>query len=194
MTTNPPALRESAVFRSMEQCLHFSFLMAILPATSKSSMQSMIERLMEEAGIVSVRERSSINFGGLTALEIRGQCAMVRGAVVHHLTQPEAAVIHARYAHQVEKAKGVRAVRDYVAPLLATQHESATLAMAWGIFCTPKQRDGISTRRIADEFKLSQSTVTRDQQAIRRAARSLESRGIERLRPMFERCLLVDAD
>lgn len=179
------------IFRSVEQALHVSFLMEILPATQKSQMQSMIDRMLEEMGIVQEREKGSINFGGLTALEIRGQCAMVRGAVLHHLPKPEVDAVHARFAHQICKAGGVRGVRDYCQPSLSSQGDMATLSMAWGVFGTQRQRDDLSVRKIATEFGLSASTVGRDMQIIRNTGRMLLNRGVERLSSMFERQNLV---
>jgi hypothetical protein len=182
---------EAPIFSSVQQALHFSFLMETLPVTQKSSMQTMIDRMLEEMGIVQEREIVTINFGGLSAIEIRGQCAMVRGVVIHHLPQPEADAIHARYASQTLKASGVRGVRDYSQPLLSTSGDLPTLAMAWSLFATVKQRDGLSTQKIADEFGLGKSTVAKDVLSIRRTARMLENRAIERLTPLFERSGLM---
>ena len=193
---------DSPIFQSVPQCLHVSFLMQTLPATSKSIMQSMLERAMEEAGVMVQRERGNINFGGLSPLEIRGQCAMVRGAVEHHLPKPEADVVLARYVPaptldrvgrpelmpipiQVIKANAIRAVRDYCQPMLTTQGDIPTLAMAWSLFGSKAHKDDFSTRKIAADCKLSQSTVTRDVSTIKRLARVLETRAVERLTPIF---------
>ncbi|WP_369952183.1 DeoR family transcriptional regulator [Ralstonia syzygii] len=179
------------IFRSVEQALHVSFLMETLPVTQKSQMQVMIDRMMEDMGIVQEREKGTINFGGLTALEIRGQCAMVRGAVIHRLPKPEADAVHARFGYQVCKAGGVRGVRDYSQPSLSTQGDMATLTMAWGVFGTQRQRDDLSVRKIAAEYGLSPATVGRDMQIIRNTGRLLLNRGVERLAPMFEAQNLV---
>lgn len=182
---------EKPIFRSVEQALHVSFLMETLPATQKSQMQVMIDWMLEDRGIVQEREQGTINFGGLTALEIRGQCALVRGAVVHHLPKPEADAVHARFGHQVCKAGGVRGMRDYCAPMLSTQGDMATLTMAWGVFGTQRQRDDLSVRKIAAEYGLSKSTVANDMGIIRRMGRMLLDRAVERLSSIFERSGLV---
>lgn len=199
---------QAPIFQSVPQCLHVAFLMQTLPATSKSIMQSMIERAMEEAGVMIVRERGNVNFAGLTALEIRGQCAMVRGAVEHHLPKPEADVVQARYVPaptldrvgrpemmpiplQVTKANAIRAVRDYCQPMLSTQGDIPTLAMAWSLFGSKAHKDDFSTRKIASGCQLSQSTVTRDVATIKRLARLLENRAVERLTPIFMKSGLV---
>ena len=182
---------EQPIFQSVEQALHVAHLMEILPATQKSQMQAMIERMTENKGIVQEREKGTVNFGGLSPLEIRGQCAMVRASVVHHLPKPEADAVHARFGHQACKAQGVKGVRDCCLPMMSTQDDIATLTMAWGVFGTRSQRDDLSVRRIATEYGLSASTVGRDMQVIRNTGRLLANRGIERLSAMFERQNLV---
>ena len=185
---------ETGIFNSVQQALHFSFLMGILPATQKSVMQALIDRLMEDMGIIQQQEQGTINFGGLSALEIRGQCAMIRGAVVHHLPEPELHAVHARYAHQLDKSAGVRGIRDYAAPMLATQSDTPTLAIAWSIFGTKKQREGLSTHHIAKEAGLSQSTVLRDLSAMKNVVRTLENRAVERLAAVFQKDNLIISD
>jgi len=174
------------IFKSVEQALHVSFLMEILPATQKNAMQSMIERMMEEMGIVQEREQGTINFGGLSSLEIRGQCAMVRGAVLHHLPQPEIDAVHARYGYHHLKGNGIKGVRDYSLPMMATQDDWATLAMAVSVFGTARQREEYSTRMIAKSWGLSQSTVVRDIKIIRNTAKVLHERACDRLNSFFE--------
>ncbi len=185
-------MTDAPIFRSVEQALHFSFLMEILPVTQRSQMQAMIDRMMEDRGIIQEREKSTIDFGGLNGLEIRGQCAMVRNAVVHNLPPPEVAAIHARYGHQTCKSAGVRGIRDYCLPMLSIQDDMATLTMAWGVFGTQQQRDDLSVRRIAAEFSLGKSTVATDMTRIRAAARALNDRAVDRLRPIFEQGGLAD--
>ena len=71
--------RNAPVFRSTQQALHVAFLMGILPVTQKSNTQMLLERLMEEAGVAKVVQRDgTLNFAGLSPMEVRGQCAMVR--------------------------------------------------------------------------------------------------------------------
>jgi len=183
-----------AIFRTVSQALHVSFLMDILPVAQKSAMQSLIDRMLEEMGVLQVHERGTINFGGMSALEIRGQCAMIRGVVAHHLPKPEADSVYARYAHQACKAAGVRGVRDYVRPMLCTQSDMPTLAIAWSIYGTERQRADLSTRKIAAEFGLSPATVGRDANILRSTGKLLLDRAFERLTPLFESQAVIDSD
>lgn len=174
------------VFQSVEQALHFSFLMDVLPATTKSTMQVMIQRRAEEMGLAPKGERGSINFSGLTALEVRGQCAMVRGAVAHHLPAPEQAAVHARYGHQVAKAEGVRGMRDYCLPRLRVRGDGPTLAVCWKVYGSLLQRESLSLRRMEEEFGTPKTTISRDVAEVARAGRALEGMAVDRLRPLFE--------
>ncbi|MCW5319647.1 hypothetical protein D5039_00155 [Verminephrobacter aporrectodeae subsp. tuberculatae] len=182
-----------SIFRSTGQCLHVAFLMEILPATTRGFMQAMLEAHMKALGVreEDVQERT-IDFSGMSALEIRGQCAMVRGMVEHHLVLPEACAVKAHYGHTVTKAAGVRGLAAYVAPLLSTTHRDAVLALAWGVYGTEKQREGLSSREIADYYGLAKSTAQRDQQTIKRMGRDMLSRGIGQLNARFQASGLVE--
>jgi len=182
------SVADQAVFQSVEAALFFAFLMEGQPVLQKSISQIVFEHLSRMAGRVDADDTPrTINFSGLTRLEIRGQCAMVRAAVEYRLPAPEAAAVHAYYgrAGQQCKADGIQAVRDYCLPLLSIKGEDPTLAMAWGVFGEKRQREFLSQRKIAREFGLSQSTVCRDMKHIRYTGDVLCNRAVERLRPMF---------
>lgn len=188
-------MTESFIFRSTSQCLHVSFLMEILPATQRSFMQAMLEAHMKSCGVwedPKATDDRAINFGGMKPLEIRGQCAMVRSMVEHHLTQPECFAVKAHYGHTTTKAAGVRCLADYVSPLLTTTSNDAVLALAWGVFGNEKQREGLSVRAISSEFGLSKDTAVRDQKRLARMGRELLARAIGRLDERFRSTGLVE--
>lgn len=182
-----------AVFTSVRQALHVSFLMEVMPATAKSQMSYILERLMEEAGITKELEpcERTIDFRGLSALEVRGQCAMVVGAVNTHLGLHEQAAIWTRFGVRRRQAQGVRALGDFVGPALSTQHDTACLAMVWNLFAREGRRDEFSLNKIAAEFSLPRATLQRDQQKIVQYHKTLEARALGRLEPYFQRTKLV---
>jgi|JI8StandDraft_1071087.scaffolds.fasta_scaffold424614_1 hypothetical protein len=186
-------MEADGVFTSVRQALHVSFLMEIMPATGRSQLQGILERLMEEAGIVRELEKHerTIDFRGLSSLEVRAQCAMVVGSVNAHLVPPEQAAIWTRFGLRRRQAQGVRALMDYVSPTLSTQHDTACLAMAWGLFAREGRRDDFSLNKIAAEFNLARTTLQRDQQKIGAYQRTLEERAVRNLTPYFERTGLV---
>jgi len=185
---------EAPIFRSVGQALHVAYLMEVLPATQRGIMQAMIEARMKASGVwdePKSHERT-LNFGGLSALEIRGQCAMVRGAVDHHLAQPEIWAVRAQYGHQTTKAGGVRELARYVAPMLACGNGEAVLALAWGIYGNNEQRDGLSVRKVAESYGLSTSSAGRDRQILMRSGTDLLARAVGRLEEIFQSGGLVD--
>lgn len=183
------------VFRSVSQALHVSFLMASLPVAQKGNTQVALERLMEEAGVrTEVIRDGTLNFSGLTSMEVRGQCAMVRGAVQHHCTAMERFAIWARFAHDASKAEGVSRLRDYCAGQFTVESPQAQMLMVWAVHATGRVRNMVSQRAIAAEHQLSQSTVQRNMQGVAKIAGTLRRAGMLRLQPMFERDDLVDAE
>lgn len=182
---------DSPIFTSVEQALHVAFLIGILPASQKSQMQCIMERMMEDAGLTQEREHGTVNFGGLSALEVRAQCAMIRGAVLHRLPAHEAHAVHARYAHAALKAEGVRGVRDYCRQRVTTHGDMPSLAIAWNVYASLKQREGLSVRKIAAEYKLAPSTVGRDVQKVRETGQMLLNQAVDRLGAPFLQSNLV---
>lgn len=174
------------IFRSVEQALHVSFLMGILPVREKSQMQRMIENAMRECGVWNdSHEEGTVNFAGLSPLEVRAQCAMIVACVHDHLPDHEQAVVWARYSYQAEKAAGVRGVLDYVGPLLSVGHADARLAMGWSVFGTDRQRADFTASAIAREWGLQQKAVVRDVSAIKQTARRLFDSAVDRLGALF---------
>ena len=182
------------VFKSTRQALHVSYLMETLPVTQKSQMQAIIEQLMRERGLVEQfdpRERT-INFSGLTPMEVRGQCAMVVNATKTHLTPFQLAAVQCRYAHGRRQGDGVRVLAHYVAPQLSTSNRLAVMALIWGLFAGKKHKHDFTLRAIASEFGLSHATLGRDQRQIAKTQRALEAEAVNALDAYFTFTELVD--
>jgi hypothetical protein len=188
-------MTQDAVFRSVSQALHVSFLMASLPVTQKGNTQAALERLMEQAGVrTEVVRDGTLNFRGLSSMEVRGQCAMVRGAVLHHCTEMERHAIHAWFAHDPSKADGVHALRDYCAGHLTIESPSACTLIVWAVHAQGRARDMCTERAIAAEHQLSQMTVHRNIVIVQKAAGRLRRAGMDRLSVMFERDGLIASE
>lgn len=183
---------DEPIFRSVQQALHFSFLMETLPVSQKSQMQGIYQQGKQRTWQEDKREVSTIRFGGLSELEVRGQCAMVRGAVIDHLQISERHAVHARYALQSTQSGGVRAMRDEAMPMLSCQDEWPTLAMSWLIFGSVSQTEGITTRSIADKFELSQTSVMRDIGRIKQVHHALELMAFNKLSELFRKDGLIE--
>lgn len=183
------------VFSSAGQALHVSYLMEILPVTQAVSTQILIEWLQRQAGVPPQQQECTrtLNFGGLSPLEVRGQCAIVRASVEHHLPGPERDVVLARYGHQTTKARGVAGVARYVQQLTAVQHDLAVRAVAWGVFHpAARAQDRMSLRDIADETGVSFGQLQRAGQVIRAQRDALLKMAEGRMLALFERTGLVE--
>lgn len=191
------------VFRSVGQALHVAFLMEVLPVTQRVSTQVLIDGLRKRCGVWDEDRPSerSVDFSGLSPLEVRGQCSYVRAAVFHHLTAPECDAIKARFGHY-DKKTGVRTKLDgaegiarYAFPLSKLQDPEACLAVTWSLFQPAKRaHDRWSLRAIEAETGVSKSALSRAQIAIRQTAQALERRADVRLAELFERTGLVAAE
>lgn len=188
----------TAVFQTVGQALHVSFLMEILPVTQRVPTQVLIDGLKKRCGVWDETPPAArtVNFGGMTPLEVRGQCAMVRAAVVDHLPGPERDAVHARFGHQRTKADGVRRLSEYTKPLARIDHDMAMLAIVWSMF-QPARRaaDRWSLRAIERETGVPKSTLAEAQARVRSLAQGLERRADERLADLFTRTgLVAEAD
>jgi hypothetical protein len=176
------------IFRSVGQALHVSFLMAILPPTQRVSTQVLIQGLREQLGKEEARAASTINLGGMSPLEFRGQCAMVISSARTNLPAPEYAAVLARFGHQRTKAEGVAALADYVQPLTRIDHALAVRAVVWNQYYRGGQRadDRWSIKAISEQTGVPKSALRRCVDVVRTTGTALEKRADERLAPIFE--------
>lgn len=70
-----------AMFRSTSQALHFSYMIQAYEVSVENIMSKAIRAIMKELGIWNEGDPSTVDFSGLSPLEIRGQCAMIRAIV-----------------------------------------------------------------------------------------------------------------
>jgi len=179
---------DSPVFRSVHQALHLAYLMAVLPPTQKSPTATVINELMDQAGIRREVERDgTVNFAGLSPLEVRGQCAMVIGAVRHQLQPAERYAIEAWYAHDQSKHAAVQWLRDWCAPHWTIEAPAARTLITWHVNLPEDahNRLGCSERLIGGEHGLPKSTVHDQIVKIRKAVTTLRRHGIDQLEWMF---------
>ncbi len=180
---------DDPIFTSVGQALHVSYLMAILPPTQRVSTQVLIDSIREQIGRAQARAASTINLGGMSPLEFRGQCAMVTAAARDHLAPPEYAAVRARFGHRQTKAQGVRDLADYLAPALQTDNTMAALALTWANYHNGSQRaaDRWSLRAIERETGVSMHTLRTCARLIRERGETLECRAEQRLGALFSR-------
>jgi hypothetical protein len=179
---------DQPIFQDTRQALHVSYLIHSLPSTQKSPTQAVIERLVKESrvwdydGEAPVKASRTVNFGGLTPMEVRAQCAQVVSMVGNMGNPAESAAIKAVYGYQVIKAEGVRYLSAYFEPLMSSiegrtiSGEPVALYLAWHCMATKTQREGITLPWLADKSGVSLGTL-----------KTYKSEFVTRQRAMFER-------
>lgn len=194
-----------AVFRSVHQALHIAFLMEALPPMQKGSTQLFIEDLLRQNFMLEEVPEADRTFRtrGLSPIEIRGQCAMVRATVQDHLTNPERHAVWARFGQQVTrtKAQGVDGLAEYLTPLSGTR-ANVVKVLCWAIY-TPRStmRDREtgrtkewSLRDIEKQYGVPRSTLGEAQKRVRHHAEALEKIALARLHDLYSRKGLVPSE
>lgn len=82
---------------SVPRALHFAYLIQAYEAAPESIMAKVLRTCVEECDVWEPRKARTVDFSGLSPLEIRAECAGIRAAVVRVLPRLECAVIQARY-------------------------------------------------------------------------------------------------
>lgn len=191
------------IFRSTSQALHFAYLIEAYDVSIESVMSKTLRRTMMELGIWNTGEPSSVNFGGLSALEVRAQCAMIRSAVRSRLPGPESWAVEARYGiNEIVTENGQRRVvfkryrydailrlADWLRPSFpATNPMAVDILVARAV---DKRVCDVTYRDMAERMGASKDTWARALNRIRERLRELENMAIDRLEPDFVRECLV---
>jgi len=191
-----------AVFRTTGQALHVSFLMEMLPSTQKGATQLVIESLKRANFVIDGDGQHTINSYGLSPMELRGQCAMVRGSVDHHLTEPERAAVWARFGYGGRKDCGVDYLAEYLAAVLPSVSNTSALRLLMAS-CFARMPNGRpkrhgpqhwGLRRIGREYGFPTATLHDARVALREHTVALERKAETRLQALFERTGLVEVD
>lgn len=193
-----------AIFQSAGQALHVSFLIMSVEARQKNVLRMALIQIIESVELPSARLKDwlsqlrgistgSVNFAGLDSYEVRAQCAMVAQVVHDHLPGPERDVVWARYGHQVDRAKGVKGLSEYIKPQLPIGDMIAIQALLYGHFAPHMRDKGLSYADINKSQGIHIKTLKRASTAIAGTAKVLEDMAIARLTPMFERDGLIAA-
>jgi hypothetical protein len=199
-----------AIFRSTQQAIAFSYMVSTLPARDGGALGKLLDRMQLEAtGKLEEREVSSISFAGLSDMEVRGQCAMVRAAVENLLPSPESWAIRARFGvafidrasdrtiksatYGPDRTRAMRNLAKYLAPSLDTISSDAILML---IARTCGECDELrpTFRQIEAEVGTPKSTAERAEKKVKHRVRNLVNLGVDRLTPLFERDGLVGDD
>ena len=187
----------TAIFRSTSQALHFAYLIEAYEVSVESIMTKALRMMMMENGVWNTGEPSSVNFGGLNALEVRAQCAMIRAAVRDRLPEIEKWAVQARYGineiliedgrrrpvFSRERYDSMLKLSDWLAPTLSQFNPLAVdLLVARAV---DKRVADVTFRQMAEQFGMSKDTWHRALHGVRKRLEGLENLAIDRLEPAF---------
>ena len=190
-----------AIFRSTQHALHLAYLIMADPVKEKNGLRIALIRIIESIGTLNKRqasfleylygEKGSVNFDGLDALEIRGQCAMITAAVKDQLQQAERYAVWVRYARGTERKEGVIWVSKKLRPAVNVNLNAVRYLVAEQSL--PKEeRDPQKTfRYISDQTDVPIRTLERAAMTIRKQLAAYQNSAYDKLTPMFERDGLV---
>lgn len=191
-----------SIFRSTQQALHVSYLVMSEPVREKNGLRLTLIRIIESIGTLNRRQAAfldylygskggSVNFDGLDALEVRGQCAMVTAAVIHQLSLAERHAIWIRYAKGKERKEGVIQMSKKLRAVVNVNLNAVRYLVAEQSL--PKEeRDPEKTfKYISDQTEVPIRTLERAAMVIRKQLAAHQASAYDKLTPMFERDGLV---
>lgn len=192
------------IFKSTSQAIHFSYLIEAYEIGSESTTGKMMRKHLEEMGLATgEREESTIDFGGLSALEIRGQAAMIRSSVSTNLKGAEGWAIKAKfgttktiersgspksYVFAVERIDAMRKLANYLTPMFMQQSVSEQ-SILWLVARACGEVEAVRpTFRDIEELGFgSKSQLCRVYPQLKKMITGLETRAIDQLTPLFKR-------
>lgn len=185
-----------AVFMTTGQAVHVSYLMLSLPAMEENQFCKALIAAMEAALELSKSNEKwldrlrgqpsdTVNFGGLSMIEVRGQCSMITGAVASRLPRYEKCVMLAKYGIGAQKQEGVNGLVDFSRRACGINTFAPVYKLIAGRFLPKDEREGLSYRDIGKEHNLSKDKVFRAAKWMQQHLTSLEILAIERLELTF---------
>lgn len=197
-------MNDAAIFRSTQQALHVSYLIASEPAREKAAFRLTLIKIIESIGALT-REQAkthdyligtktgTVNFDGLNPLEIRAQAAMVIACVNDQLGAPERSAIVVHYGRGREKGAAVESVSRLLAPKLNIENRLAVMYLIGEQSLAKNERDPqVTFKFISEKTGVPIRTLERAAHTIRRQLRTLENTAYDTLTPVFERDGLVE--
>jgi hypothetical protein len=185
-----------AIFQTTGQALHVAYLMLSLPATQKNAMRTALIQAMEFSPRLSHGQAewldqlrgtpsSTVNFGGLSMLEVRGQCSLITSAVKTRLPTAERGAILARFGVGKEKEDGVKLLMRYARRACGIDAYGPVYTIAARHYVSKVRREGLSLRAIADAYGLSKHAVDAAARWMASHFASLEMMAMKRLQAVF---------
>jgi hypothetical protein len=171
------AVIDAPVFRNTRHALHVSFLVMSQPPKTISPTAVVIDMLVKQNFVwdgLEPERSSSVNFSGLSPLEVRAQCAQVVAMANHLPNRAYSDALAAIYGHQAIKSEGVRGVARYAEAMMPHLGADTVLYVAWHVFATQRQRDaGVTLAEIAKHHGVTLDATRHASSRIRTVGRTL---------------------
>lgn len=190
----------TAIFQSTTQAIHFAYVIQAYEASAESQMGKIIRRMLLEQGVIDgTRQESSVKFDGLSALEIRGQCAMIRAAIDIHLSDSEAAALKAKYGmtnirdiggqriytFSDERSAAMKVLCDVFSPAHSSLPVASVMCLIARV-CAEQKAVRPTFQQIQDSAGGSLGTLHKAYRQIRERLKHLEYAAVDKLQPVFE--------
>jgi hypothetical protein len=190
----------SAIFMSVPRALHFAYLIQAYVNAPESVMARIMRWHVEECDVWEPRKARTVDFSGLNGLEIRAECAGIRGHVVRVLPPLECAVIQARYGltafvdengvrryfFDQERTKAMRVLGNWAGtfyPELMPTEEDKPRPLDWIVarhFASNK-KTSITLRDLADMFGRNHTFYRRIANKLDEPLTRIENRALDGL-------------
>lgn len=185
------------IFADTTIALHVAFLLRSLPAIEPCSLRRALIAALESLDHMTRRQSDwldrllgtpseTVDFGGLSRIEIAGQCSMITDAVLQRLPSPEVFAMLARFAlTEPEKTAGVFGVVAHVAHASPVGNRNALIDLTWRRYLPRRFKGGYALREIEKRTGVSRSTLDRAGHWLDDELDGLELQALRRLERTF---------
>lgn len=191
----------SSLFMSIPRALHFAFLIQAYEAAPESIMAKIMRAHVEDVDIWEPRKLRTIDFSGLSPLEIRAECAGIRRAVGALLSMRECAVIHARYGltdyadvdgvrrffFDAERSDAIKALGAWFHETMYPELHAAAVDVLVARHFVSRKTTPITLRQVAEAFGKSHTFYGKVANELGKALDGYEVRALDTLEPWFKR-------
>ena len=199
----------NAIFQSVGQALHVAFLIMSVDARQDAPMRTALLRMMEAVPNLTPAQADwyddlrgassgSIDFSGLSSIEVRAQCALITLSVRSKLPKPEMWALQARFGHiesegakdklryafPAERITAIQSLSDWLRPSFQSIKPLALDCIVAKIYASHKKTQ-ISYRALAKSFGENHMVYARALPKIKGHLSEIEKRGMERLAEYF---------
>lgn len=206
---NQQAEKPTAIFHSVGQALHVAFLIMSVDAPQDSPLRKALMQMMKDVDLTEDQAEwfeqlrgaasGTVNFSGMSPIDVRAQCALIISAVRSKLPQPEMWAVQAkfgymeidggannrRYAFSAERIDAIKGLSHWLAPSINGVSSMALDCLVAKAYAN-HSRTSISLRDLEKSFGIARSTVDRRYKEVQEHLHKLEFKATERLRPIFE--------